>query len=113
MANAKGLLELAGVEGIDKKCWYRERTLTLIPLIASEGTRCLNMLQASHKSVKFLGASMLRGKAFQTFTEDGIQCGVLSLGEQTSLLNEGFIGAERNIFHIPAVYTTAVHTATG
>jgi predicted transcriptional regulator len=71
------------------------------------------MLEAAHQRVEFLGAAGVSGETPQPFAKGGVEGGVLGSGDEASLLDEGFIGAEGDFLHTRTVYLSKVAKQLG
>jgi hypothetical protein len=68
----------------------------------------LDMLEAAHQRVEFPRAAGVSGETPQPFAKCGVEGGALGSGEQASLLDKGFVGAEGDFLHTRAVYISNV-----
>ena len=70
------------------------------------------MLQALHQRVKFLSAAGLAGELLQPFAKGGIKGLALRFGNQSSLLDQLFLGAQSDVLHTKTVYTKSVGSSS-
>ena len=86
--------------------------LALIHFIARKVAAGLHVAESAHKGIECGAATGARGVLLKPLPKCGIQCRALGLGDQPGLFNQGFVGAQGNVFHTKIVYTDIVYTAS-
>jgi len=86
--------------------------LALIHFFTAKVPSGADVSQPAHKGIESWAASGAGGVQLKPFPKCSIQSLTFGLSHKPRLLNQGFIGAQSNVFHTKLVYTILVHTAT-
>src|SRR5579862_9350837 len=90
------------------KTFVSRKNLPLIHFVSGVWSGRLDVPQALHKRRNGSTAADLRRILFQPLAECGVQSRAARLCDQSRLLDQVFVGTERDVFHTKLVYTILV-----
>src|SRR5579872_984146 len=102
----------ASESNVYTKTFVSRKNLPLIHFVSGVWSGRLNVPQPLHKRLNRSTATDLRRILFQPLAERGVQSCAAGLCDQSSLLDQVFVGTERYVFHTNLVYTILVRLTT-